>query len=180
MTGWLSISFIEEKVRDLENALFFSMSDSVLKIPACVVRVLETDKLGQLWFVIPGPPRFLHALDKTFPAKLDFFRKGRNYYLKILGNAFLVNDPEEINSVECVDETTKQQARRNESILVKVKIMQAEYVEKAPAKRTAKTWVNQIRSQLFRWFKLSSSDAGMEYRKIPARMTYPSITSFNN
>ena len=31
MSGYLPIAFIEEKVRDLENALFFSMSDAVLE-----------------------------------------------------------------------------------------------------------------------------------------------------
>jgi hypothetical protein len=180
MTGWLSITFIRQKVRDLENALFFSMSDSVLKIPACVVRVLETDELGQLWFVIPKPSQFIHAFDKTFPVKLDFSRKGRDFYLKIFGKAFLVNDPEEINSAECINENTKQEARRNESVLVRVKITHAEYVEKAPAQPTAKMLVNQVKSKIFQWFHLSQPDVGLDFRKIPARITYPSITSFTN
>ena len=180
MTGWLSITFIRQKVRDLENALFFSMSDSVLKIPACVVRVLETDELGQLWFVIPKPSQFIHAFDKTFPVKLDFSRKGRDFYLKIFGKAFLVNDPEEINSAECINENTKQEARRNESVLVRVKITHADYVEKAPAQRTAKMLVNQVKSKIFRWFQLSQPEVGLDLRKIPARITYPSIMSFTN
>jgi general stress protein 26 len=180
MTGRLPISFIEEKVRDLENALFFSMSDAVLKIPSCVVRILETDELGQLWFVIPRPSQFIHSFDKTFPVKMDFFRKGRDYYLKIFGKAFLVNDPEEINNVECVNENTKQQARKNESVLVKVKITRAEYVEKAPVKRTAKALVNQVKNKIFRWFQLSQPDRGLDYQKIPVQVTYPSITAFTN
>jgi hypothetical protein len=56
MFGYLPITFIEAKIKELENALFFSMSDAVLKIPTCVVKVLQTDELGQIWFVIPKPP----------------------------------------------------------------------------------------------------------------------------
>src|SRR5258708_34086046 len=119
MPGYLPLTFIEEKVMDLENALFFSLSDAVLKIPSCVVKVLQTDELGQLWFVIPRPSQLIHAFDKTFPVKLDFFRKGRDYYMKIFGKAFLFNDPEEINTVECLNETIKQQALYSGTMLVK-------------------------------------------------------------
>ncbi len=48
MSGYLPFQFIEEKVKDLENALFFSMSDAVLKIPACVVKVLENRRTGTI------------------------------------------------------------------------------------------------------------------------------------
>jgi general stress protein 26 len=180
MPGYLPLTFIEEKVRDLENALFFSMSDAVLKIPSCVVKVLETDELGQIWFVIPKPSQFIHAFDRTFPVKLDFFRKGRDYYLKVFGKAFLVNDPEEINSVDCLTENTRQQAMKSETVLVKVKITRAEYVETAPAKLTAKTILHQVRSKLYRWFQHSQPDGNMDYRRIPVQVKYPSITSFSN
>src|SRR4051812_31935321 len=122
MTGHLPLTFIKEKVRDLENALFFSLSDSVLKIPACVIKVLETDELGQLWFVVPKPSQLIHAFDKTFPVKLDFFRKGRDYYLKIIGKAFMINDPEEIDHVSCLAENIKHQAKVSETVLIKVQM----------------------------------------------------------
>ena len=66
MFGYLPVSFIQDKVKDLENALFFSMSDAVLKIPSCLVKVLEADELGQLWFIIPKPSQFIHAFDQKF------------------------------------------------------------------------------------------------------------------
>ena len=180
MSGYLPIAFIEEKVRDLENALFFSMSDAVLKIPTCVIKVLETDELGQLWFVIPKPSQFIHAFDKTFPVKLDFFRKGRDYYLKIFGKAFLVNDPEEINSVECLNETTKQQARRSETVLIKVQMSHAEYVEKAPVKASTKTILNRVKNKIYRWFQFSQTDGSLDYERIPVEVKYPSVSSFSN
>jgi hypothetical protein len=180
MSGYLPVTFIEEKVRDLENALFFSMSEAVLKIPTCVIKVLETDELGQIWFVIPKPTQFIHAFDKTFPVKLDFFRKGRDYYLKIFGKAFLVNDPEEINNLECLNESIKQRALYSDTILVKVKITLAEYVEKTPEKHGAKVLLDHVKSKFYNWFQLSQPHADTNFQKIPARVKYPSLTSILN
>ncbi len=180
MSAYLPLPFIEEKIKDLEHALFFSMSDAVLKIPTCVVKVLETDQIGQLWFVIPRPSQFIHAFDKTFPVKLDFFRKGRDYYLKIQGKAFLVNDPEEINSIECLNENIKQEARKNEMVIVKVKITHADYVEKAPVRASAKLLVKQVRNRVYNWFRQTQSFGEMGYQKIPAEVRYPSLSSFTN
>jgi hypothetical protein len=180
MFGYLPLSFIEEKVRDLENALFFSMSDAVLKIPTCLVKLLEADQVGQLWFIIPRPSQFIHAFDKVFPVRLDFFRKDRDYYLNIIGTAFLVNDPEEINNIDCLDNKIKEQARGNGSVIIKVKISHADYVEKAPSHASAKTIIKQVKNKIYRWFQLSHSDGDPNFPKIPVHVKYPSVSSFSN
>ena len=167
---------------DLENALFFSLSDAVLKIPSCVIKVIQADELGQLWFVIPKPSQLIHAFDKTFPVKLDFFRKGRDYYLKILGKAFLVNDPEEINHAECLKETIKHQARHDETVLIKVQMSHAEYVENTAGRTSTKMMLNQVKNKFYRWFHLShhNHNEGLAYQKIPADVKYTSQSSFSN
>jgi hypothetical protein len=180
MSGYLSLPFIEEKIRDLEYALFFSMSDAVLKTPTCVVKVLQTDQIGQLWFVIQQPSQFIHAIDKTFPVKLDFFRKGRNYYLKIQGIAYLVTDPEEINTVDCLGENIKEEARKNAMVIVRVKISHADYVEKAPVKSSARDVVKLVRNRVYNWFRQTQPFGEVGYQKIPAEVTYPSLSSFTN
>jgi hypothetical protein len=180
MSQYMPLTFIEEKIKKLENALFFSMSDAVLKIPTCVIKLLEADELGQLWFTIPKPSQHIHAFDKTFPVKLDFFRKSHDYYVKILGKAFLINDPEEINSAECLHESTKQQVRENKAVLIRVQISHAEYVEKTPVKASSKAILNQVKTRLYRWFQFSQSDGGFGFQKIPVEIKYPSISSFTN
>lgn len=180
MFGYLPLSFIEEKVRDLENALFFSLSDAILKIPVCVVKLMEADELGQLWFLIPKPSQFIHAFDRTFPVKLDFFRKGRDYYIKIFGTAFLINDPEELNTIECFDEGIKQQAMENETLIVKVKISHADYIENAPGRVSAKALFNQVRNRLYRWFQLSQPAENLNFPKIPVQVRNPAVTSYLN
>ncbi len=176
MSGYLPLSFIENKIKDLENALFFSLSESVLKIPVCVITVLKTDEIGQLWFSIPKPTQSVYAFDKAFQAKLDFFRKGRDYYLKIRGTAFLVDDPEEINMIECLNENIKQLALGNSSLIIKVKISFAEYIEKAPVHTSTKTLIKQVKQRVYSWFKQTQSMNGSPYLKIPADVKYPSLS----
>jgi hypothetical protein len=156
------------------------MSDSLLKIPSCLVKVLETDELGQLWFTVPKPSQFIHAFDRSFPVKLDFFRKGSEYYLKIFGMAFLVNDPEEINSAECLNEQVKKQARENESVIIKVKISHADYVENAPVNPSAKNIFRQVKHKIYQWFQLSHSTGDPHFPKIPVQVKSPFVSSFLN
>jgi general stress protein 26 len=150
-----------------------------LKIPACVIKILKTDELGQLWFVIPKPSQLIQAFDKTFPVKLDFFRKGRDYYMKIFGKAFMVNDPEEINSLEYLNENVKHQARFSETILIKVQMSHAEYVEKAAAK-AQKNIISQVRNKINHWFHHSHHETGLAYQKVPAEVKYVSQSSSPN
>jgi general stress protein 26 len=180
MSGYLPLPFIEEKIKELENALFFSLSDAVVKIPACVIKVLKTDEVGQLWFSIPKPTQSIYAFDKTFQAKLDFFRKGKDYYLKIYGTAILVNDPEEINMVDCLNENIKQQARINAAIIIKVKITYAEYIEKAPVNATTKTLIKEVRNRVYSWFRQTHPAGRMNSLKIPAEVKYPSLSYYLN
>lgn len=168
MNGYLPLSFVEEKVRDLENALFFSTSDAVLKMPTCVVRVLRMDELGQLWFVVPKPTQLIHAFEKVFPVKMDFFRKGRDYYLKILGNAFIVNDPEDINGVEELSEAIKQKARKNELVILKVKITHVDYAEKHKAKPSARMLMNQFKGLIVQWFLSEKQASHGLLNRVPA------------
>jgi len=168
MTRYLPLSVVEEKVRDLENALFFSTSDTVLKIPPCVVKILRIDEFGQLWFVVPRPTQFIHTFDKIFQAKLDFFRKGRDYYLKILGKAYIINDPEEVNSIEGLSEAIKQKARRNELVILKVKMTHVDYAEKKQAKVSPRMLMGQVKVLVHQWFLQTRPQSQEFFSRIPA------------
>lgn len=153
MKSYLPLSFVRKKIEELQHALMFSMSDSVLKLPACVVNIIQTDELGQIWFAIPKPSQYIHEFDRTFAAKLDFFRKEKNFYMKILGKAFMVIDPEDINSIIYMEEGLKQKARNNEIVLIKVSITHADYFEKITTEPVKINSVFQnIRTLLNKWF----------------------------
>src|SRR5450631_3483797 len=83
----MSVKFLREKVMELENALFMSESNSLVSLPTHIVRVSEVDEEGNIWFIIPKPTQIVESFSKEMPAKLDFFKKGKDFFLKISGIA---------------------------------------------------------------------------------------------
>jgi hypothetical protein len=71
------------------------------------------------------PPQQLTEFEKEFPVKLDFFRKGLDYSLQVIGNGYIVNDPEEL-LVITTNFTEIKQFDPGKMILIKVKITRAD------------------------------------------------------
>ncbi|MBN9384374.1 MAG: pyridoxamine 5'-phosphate oxidase family protein [Chitinophagaceae bacterium] len=136
--------FLRKKIQELKNALFFSENNSVLKMVTTIVSIVKVDELGQLWFFVPRPTQALHEFDREFPARLEFFRKGKGFFLRINGKAYIVDDPEEVNSL--LFEELKEQLAPN-IVLIKVKMGKVEYFESMV--RTHPTgWWHGLRTQL--------------------------------
>jgi general stress protein 26 len=129
MVTYLPLYFLREKISELETALFYNLSSSVFKIPTSVVRVLCTDDCGQIWFCLPSYSGVVNEMDKRFPSFLQFFRKGQNFHVKITGKAYIVNDPEEVNSISWINNDMKVAAICGQKMLIKVKIQYADYFE---------------------------------------------------
>ena len=141
------LHFLQEKIKDLKNALFFSQNTSLLRIATTIVSVLKVDELGQMWFFVPRPRQALHEFDREFPVKLEFFRKGRDFFLHVSGKAFIVTDPEEINSL--VHDDIRELAGSH-LVLIKVRMLKADYFERsAPAAHAG--WWRDLRNQLHTW-----------------------------
>ena len=143
------LPFLQEKISDLRSALFFSLTNSVLKIPTTIVTALRVDEVGQVWFFVNRPMQNIQEFDREFPARLEFFKKGKPFYLKIMGKACIVNDPEEVNGLVSVSEDIKCKAL-HQLVLVKVKIQSAEYMENSPAETNG--WLHALRAQFYKWF----------------------------
>ena len=123
------LNFFREKIQELRSALFFNTSNAVLKLPACIISTLKVDEAGQVWFFVNRPGQYLHEFDKEFPAKLNFFRKGKRFFLNLSGKAYIISDPEELNELVSVDDDVKQKAIAN-LVLIKFKITNAVYDER--------------------------------------------------
>lgn len=141
------LHFLQQKIQDLKNALFFSQNNSLLKIATTIVSVLKVDELGQMWFFVPRPQQALHEFDREFPVRLEFFRKGKEFFLHVSGKAFIVTDPEEINGLvhEDIRELTDSHL-----VLIRVKMLKADYFEKSNSSMHAGWW-HDLRNQLHTW-----------------------------
>jgi len=112
-----------------------------------IVSIVKVDDLGQIWFYMPKPRQALHEFDREFPSRLEFFRKGKGFFLHIEGRAFIINDPEDLNSLP--DEEIRDQAACDR-VLIKVKMGKADYFESMTAQNHLGWW-RELRTQLQAW-----------------------------
>ena len=127
--------FVRERINEIGSALFFSQNNSVLRLPVSVVTALEVDEVGHIWFFLHRPTQSLQEFDREFPARLDFYRKGKRYFVQVDGRASIVTDPEEINGLEGMTEDTRRMARE-QLVLVRFKILKADYFSTVSDKRS--------------------------------------------
>ncbi len=144
------LNFLQERIEEIGSALFYNLSDAVLKLPTSVVTSLKVDDYGFVWFCVNKPPQHLTEFEQEFPVKLDFYKKGAGYFLQVMGKGFVVNDPEEMNSFVTLPEEIKKLAN-NTVALVKVKIQKAEYYETRTAGNTS--WWQSAFGYITTWFK---------------------------
>jgi hypothetical protein len=149
-TQELQAGILKSKIMELQSALFFTETASIIKLPTHVVSDVEIDEEGQIWFAIPRPVQHLEAFEKEIPAKLDFFKKGLDFFVKITGTAFLIADIEEINSHPALSAALKAKLSDGKTIGVKVMIAQSDLIDNTP--KPAQNWLQSSRSQLSSWF----------------------------
>ena len=99
---------------------------------------------------------------------MDFFKKGKDFYLRIDGIAHIMNDPEQINSLIDLPDDVKLKAM-HESILIKVKILKADYFE--CGKSVTSPWIEKLREQ-FHNLVFNHRAGYRPYKLEPDRLAY--------
>jgi|SRR6185312_11137001 len=139
---------LKSRIRELQSALFFTESKSIVKLPTHVISDVELDSDGQIWFVIPKPAMHIEAYEREIPAKLDFFKKGKDFFVKIRGIAYLQADTAEANAA--LSEEMRRKMNDETVIAVKVKVENTDMVDNSP--KPSQNWLQMSRSQLSSWF----------------------------
>ena len=144
----ISLAFLSEKIKELENALFISTSNALVNLPTHIVRITEVDVEGNIWFIIPRPTQVIESFSKEMPAKLDFFKKGKDFFLKISGVATIIRSVEEMKGTTLTMQYAGSFEKEN-VVAVKVKVESTEFVGKM-----TKPNVNPflyVGSQVYNW-----------------------------
>jgi hypothetical protein len=142
------LSFLQGKIKEIGSAIFFNLSDSVLKLPTSIVSTLKVDDYGYVWFYMQKPRQDLAVFEQEFPVRLDFFKKGASFFLQVSGKGWVVNDPEELNTLNVSGADGYQ--LMTDVVLVKVKILKGEYYES----RTGRiSWWKQAATVVTSWFR---------------------------
>ena len=147
ITG-LPINFLKAKILDLQSALFFPDSSPMLKIPTHVVTNAQADEEGQIWFFIPRPAQHLDPEDCDFPARMEFFKKGKGFYLKIQGKAKIVHRIQDVRCPQILEEV-KKRIKTKQLVAIRIKIQTADYFERVPVLQT--NWILSGKNQFLNW-----------------------------
>ncbi|MCW3116539.1 MAG: hypothetical protein JWM28_621 [Chitinophagaceae bacterium] len=124
-----NLSFIKERISEIRSALIYSLSNELIKIPTSIISILKIDDGGQLWFFIKRPPEMMLDTEKKFPARLQFYRKGKPYYLNVDGCAGIDENTDLIHQfTDDLGGESSLVALQN-MMLVKLKITKVEYHE---------------------------------------------------
>ncbi|HTS43052.1 MAG TPA: pyridoxamine 5'-phosphate oxidase family protein [Puia sp.] len=167
MMSHLPIKFLQQKIQELQSALFVTESNTVLKMPTHVISGAEVDDAGQIWFLIPKPSQRIDAFEKEFPAKLDFFRKGKGFYMKVHGKASIVADSGEMSNIAGLSEEIKQKVKSKDTVAIKMKVQNGDYYENV-ARRATSNWILSGTTHLYNWLFNSQYD-----NKNPQLVTIP-------
>ena len=125
-----NLSFIKNRIAEIRSALMFNQSTDPDKIPTSIVSVLEIDDAGNMWFLMNKPKRFVDT-ESEFPAYLQFYRKGKPFYVQVSGDAGVVHDEELIKRF-----AEGNEAGMEEMMLIRVRMTLIEYHEQKTSVRS--------------------------------------------
>jgi hypothetical protein len=154
------LAFLQDKIEQIGSAIFFNQSESVLKLPTSLVSNIKVDDFGYLWFFVKKPKQHLQEFDNEFPTRLDFFKKGVDYFLQVNGKGWVVADPEEQSTfLEMFNDIDA--GLLEDMVLVKVKMLKAEYYE--TQLRTKHSWWHNTVGAVTAWFRNSNVGSNTYY-----------------
>jgi len=119
--------FLKEKINAIRFAIFKSEMNSELQLPNNIIQVLKVKDDGTIWFLTSCNGEHSKTVDRSFYAYLDFYRKGTDCRLQLSGKATIAEDDDE--AFLTMSNYSKGVASSGRLVLVKMKMMQAEYFE---------------------------------------------------
>jgi len=153
MNSNLPGKLLKRKLSELNSALFFAEGDSLFKLPNHLLTEMEINDDGEIKFVIPKPVQDIEAFDKEFPARLEFFKKGIGYRLKVQGKGEIIEDSAEIENWLTASESRQEKARNEAMIMIKVMVKYVDYTGNI----SHSSFPSRLKSQLTEWLFSSKS-----------------------
>lgn len=132
--------FLKDKINDIKIALFRSESDFELQLPNNIIQTLRVEDDGTIWFFTTCNGCHARFINMPFFAYLNYYKKDTGRRLLLGGKAVIVNDCTE-SSFAAANDFSKDNYT---SVLVKMKIMQAEFFETRMNNEVS--WPEKIRS----------------------------------
>jgi hypothetical protein len=101
-------------------AMFRTEIDTELKLPNNIIQTFRVDNDGTVWFFTSCNGNYAVNIDRSFYGYLNYYKKGSGCRLQLSGVATIVEN--EDDSLTAISNSSTM-------VLVKMKIMQAEYYD---------------------------------------------------
>lgn len=141
-----NLHFLKSKISEIKFAIFKSEINSELQLPNNIIQVLQVDDEGQVWFLTSCKHNQKLEINPSFYAYLDFHKKGTDCKLQICGKAEIVEDQDE----SFLSKSNYSKSTVNQLLLIKMKIIQAEYFENKTAENIS--WKEKLKYTLSSMF----------------------------
>lgn len=151
-----ALHFISEKIQDIKVAIFYCHSNCPLRINNTIINTYSVDDNGYISFFIKRPPQLISQFEQEFPVELNYFKKGKDYFMNIFGKARIVNDPEELAYQTDLSAEEINNALTT-MVLIRVKILKVDFIDNNFEKKNLffkKVW--SVFSEMFNSFGDSS------------------------
>ena len=141
-----NLSFLKERINEIKSAILYSLTNELVKVPVSIISILRIDENGSLWFFVKRPSQLMTENEKSFPAHLQFYRKGKPFYIHVSGLAIIAEEKKTISEFATVQPDTESTALQNIA-LIKLKMIKVEYYEqkKQPASHAVSKGLFQIK-----------------------------------
>jgi hypothetical protein len=82
--------------------------------------------------VIPKPAQDIEAFDREFPVRLEFFKKGIAYRLKLQGKGTIVEDSADMEKWLATSSVRQEKAKNEAMIMIKMDVKFVDYAGHMP------------------------------------------------
>jgi len=120
-----NLVFLKDKINEIKIALFKSESDFELQLPNNIIQTLCVEDDGTVWFFTTCNGCHARFMDRSFYAYLNYYKKDSGCKLQLGGKAIIVDD----YSDSSFTAGSNYSEDTYTTVLVKMKIMQAEFFE---------------------------------------------------
>lgn len=118
--------YLRSKLTEIGSAIFHNVSDEPKLISSSIISAVRCDDDGRVYFFAARPPVLLEE-DLRFPAVLDFYKKGKPYFIKLNGIAELLTDDTTICAYSSRLFSSIDPAGRSNVALVRFNVEKVEY-----------------------------------------------------
>ena len=161
------------KMKELEYALLTTEGTGLAHLPIHLVHVAATDNDQNVWFIIPRPTQETKAFGEHLSARLDFYKKGKPFYLCAQGEATIVTDMNEVPDLEEF-QSLRTMLWKGDAGAVKVKITESEiFGEPAEEKVELSKGFGSTLTSWYQWLFAPVAQADGEIRMSAGRKTLP-------